>query len=257
MHDKILSSQGHGWSSCPLPGHVSDLALFLDIDGTLLDIAQTPEAIVVPLGLPAILKRLAGRLNGALALITGRSINTVDDLFDRPPVAISGLHGAEWRGTDGRITTIPTTKAFEEARAHLRRQTADMPGVIFEDKGAAIAAHYRLAPEQETHIRTLMTGIAAHVGEGWVLQEGKQVIELRPHGRDKGDALMHLMSEKPFHGRRPVAIGDDVTDEAMFAVVNRMDGLSVRVGADDRQSLARSRIRTPSEVRDWLAQVSA
>ncbi len=257
MHDKILSSQGHGRSSCPLPEYVSDLALFLDIDGTLLDIAQAPEAVVVPVGLTDVLKRLSGRLEGALALITGRSISTVDDLFDRLPIAVSGLHGAERRGADGRAATIATTGAFEYARTHLRRRTADMPGVIFEDKGAAIAAHYRLAPEREAHIRALMAGIAAHVGDGWVLQEGKQVIELRPRGRDKGDALVHLMSEKPFHGRRPVAIGDDVTDEAMFAVVNRMAGLSVRVGRDDGQSLARSHVRAPSDVREWLARVSA
>ncbi|MBB6014067.1 trehalose 6-phosphate phosphatase [Aquamicrobium lusatiense] len=248
---------GHGRSSCSLPEDAFGLALFLDIDGTLLDIAQTPEAVVVPPGLPESLKRLAERLEGALALITGRSIGTVDALFRLPATAVSGLHGAEWRGADGRTATIATTEAFELARRHLRRQTADMPGVVFEDKGAAIAAHYRLAPEREAQVRELMEAIAGPVVDGWELQEGKQVVELRPRGRDKGDALVFFMSETPFRGRRPVAVGDDVTDEAMFAAANRLDGLSVRVGLDGRQSLARGRVRAPSDVRDWLARISA
>ncbi|TDR30947.1 trehalose-phosphatase [Aquamicrobium defluvii] len=248
---------GHGRSSCPLPENASGLALFLDIDGTLLDIAQTPEAVVVPPDLPTVLKRLADRLDGALALITGRSIGTVDDLFGLPATAVSGLHGAEWRGADGRTATIATTEAFELARSYMRQQTADMPGVIFEDKGAAIAAHYRLAPERETQVRELMAAIAGPVADGWELQEGKQVVELRPRGRDKGDALASFMREAPFRGRRPVAIGDDVTDETMFAAANRLEGLSVRVGIDGRQSLARGRMRAPSDVRGWLARISA
>jgi trehalose 6-phosphate phosphatase len=257
MHDETLSLHGHGRLSCSLPEDASGLALFLDIDGTLLDIAQTPEAVVVPPGLPDSLKRLAERLEGALALITGRSIGTVDALFRLPAAAVSGLHGAEWRGADGRTATIATTEAFELARQHLRRQTADMPGVIFEDKGAAIAAHYRLAPEREAQVRELMEAIAGPVADGWELQEGKQVVELRPRGRNKGDALVSFMRETPFRGRRPVAIGDDVTDEAMFAAANRLDGLSVRVGLDGRQSLARGRVGAPSDVRDWLARISA
>lgn len=257
MHDETLSLHGHGRSSCSLPEDAFGLALFLDIDGTLLDIAQTPEAVVVPPGLPESLKRLAERLEGALALITGRSIGTVDDLLGYPPIAVSGLHGAEWRGAGGRTATVATTEAFELARRHLRRRTADMPGVVFEDKGAAIAAHYRLAPEREAQVRELMEAIAGPVADGWELQEGKQVVELRPRGRDKGDALVSFMSETPFRGRRPVAVGDDVTDEAMFAAANRLDGLSVRVGLDGRQSLARGRVRAPSDVRDWLARISA
>lgn len=257
MHDETLSLHGHGRLSCSLPEDASGLALFLDIDGTLLDIAQMPEAVVVPPGLPDSLKRLAERLEGALALITGRSIGTVDALFRLPATAVSGLHGAEWRGADGRTATIATTEAFELARQHLRRQTADMPGVLFEDKGAAIAAHYRLAPEREAQVRDLMADIAGPVADGWELQEGKQVVELRPRGRDKGDALVSFMGETPFRGRRPVAIGDDVTDEAMFAAANRLDGLSVRVGLDGRPSLARCRVGAPSDVRDWLARISA
>ena len=257
MHDETLSLHGHGRLSCSLPEDASGLALFLDIDGTLLDIAQMPEAVVVPPGLPDSLKRLAERLEGALALITGRSIGTVDALFRLPATAVSGLHGAEWRGADGRTATIATTEAFELARQHLRRQTADMPGVLFEDKGAAIAAHYRLAPEREAQVRDLMADIAGPVADGWELQEGKQVVELRPRGRDKGDALVSFMGETPFRGRRPVAIGDDLTDEAMFAAANRLDGLSVRVGLDGRPSLARCRVGAPSDVRDWLARISA
>lgn len=257
MHDRILSSHGHGRSSCPLPEDVSGFALFLDIDGTLLDIAQTPEAIVVPPDLPGALKRLAHRLDGALALVTGRSIRTVDELFRFNATAVCGLHGAEWRAADGRIRLAETTAAFEQARVRLRRQAAQLPGVVFEDKGAAIATHYRLAPEREAQLRALMAGIAGDVGDGWVLQEGKQVIELRPRGHDKGDALVAFMSDPPFLGRRPLAIGDDVTDEAMFSAANGMDGLSVRVGVDGKESHAQARVPAPSDVRAWLARVSA
>lgn len=257
MHDRILSPRGYGHSLCPFPEDVSGFALFLDIDGTLLDIAPTPEAVVVPAGLPDALKRLAERLDGALALVTGRPVGTVDDLFGLPSIAVCGLHGAEWRDTHGQVVHPGTTAAFERARARLRDEAARLPGVLLEDKGAAIAAHYRLAPEQEERVRALMAAIARDAGEGWVLQEGKRVVELRPRGRDKGDALVTFMSGKPFRGRRPLAIGDDVTDEAMFAVVNRMDGLSIRVAANSGGSHALGRISTPSQVRAWIARVAA
>lgn len=262
MHDRILSPRGYGQSPCPFPEDISGFALFLDIDGTLLDIAPTPETVVVPAGLRDALKRLAERLDGALALVTGRPVGTVDDLFRLPSLAVCGLHGAEWRGPDGQVAHPETTTAFERARARLRDEAARLPGVLLEDKGAAIAAHYRLAPEQEERVRTLMAAIARDAGEGWMLQEGKRVVELRPRGRDKGDALATFMGREPFRGRRPLAIGDDVTDEAMFAAANRMDGLSIRVAAHDSQSLAPpslalSRISTPSQVRAWIARVAA
>lgn len=239
-----------------LPDSVDGLAVFLDIDGTLIDIADTPDGITVPPGLPEALARLAAKLGGAVALVTGRSVATVDRLFPGVPAAVNGLHGAEWRDGAGRVFTAGTTPEFSAAKHRLREEAAQWPGVVFEDKGAAFAAHYRLAPAREAQVRRLMQALSESIGDGWKLQEGKAVVELRPHGRDKGDALMQTMGHEAFAGRRPLAIGDDVTDEAMFGAANRMGGLSVRVGIDARPSLAQSRVASPAEVRAWIEQVS-
>lgn len=239
-----------------LPDRVDGLAVFLDIDGTLLDIAETPDGIVVPPGLPDALARLSRRLGGAVALVTGRSVATVDRLFPRVPVAVSGLHGAEWRDGGGRVFGPEATAEFAAAKHRLRDQAACWPGVIFEDKGAAFAAHYRLAPASESQVRRLMQALAATVGDGWKLQEGKAVVELRPRGRDKGDALMQTMGHAAFAGRLPLAIGDDVTDEAMFAAASRLGGLSVRVGPAGGDSLAQGRAGSPAEVRAWIERVA-
>jgi len=245
------ASQAHG-----LPDKIDSLAVFLDIDGTLLDIADTPDGITVPPGLPEALARLARRLGGAVALVTGRSVATVDRLFPGVPVAVNGLHGAEWRDAGGRVFGPGITAGFAAAKHRLREQAVHWPGVIFEDKGAAFAAHYRLAPASESQVRRLMQALSESVGDGWKLQQGKAVVELRPRGRDKGDALMQTMEDKAFAGRLPLAIGDDVTDEAMFAAANRLGGLSVRVGGDLGQSLARARVETPAEVRAWIERVA-
>ncbi|WP_299363324.1 trehalose-phosphatase [uncultured Paracoccus sp.] len=232
------------------------LAVFLDIDGTLLDIADTPDGIVVPPGLAQALARLTGRLGGALALVTGRSIATVDGLFPGVPAVVNGLHGSEWRDATGQVFGAEITAAFLAAKQLLRDKARQWPGVIFEDKGAAIALHYRLAPESEARVRELMQALATTVGPDWKLQEGKAVVELRPRGRDKGDALLQTMGHEVFANRRPLAIGDDVTDEAMFAAANRLGGLSVRVGGDLDQSHAQFRVDSPSEVRAWIERVA-
>lgn len=243
-------------SAHALPDDVAGLAVFLDIDGTLLDIADTPGGVVVPPGLPAALASMSRRLGGAFALLTGRSIATVDGLFGiRLPV--SGLHGAEWRDGSGRMAGTATSAPFETAKSRLRSLAASWPGAVFEDKGAAFAVHYRLAPEWEPHIRGAMAELAGEVGSGWVMQDGKQLVELRPSGRDKGDALAAFMGGDAFAGRRPLAIGDDVTDEAMFAMANRLGGLSVRVGRNEGRSLAKRSVASPSEVRAWIGKVSA
>ncbi|MDO5370183.1 trehalose-phosphatase [Paracoccus sp. (in: a-proteobacteria)] len=256
--DQNSSREMAGAAPAPagLPGRVDGLALFLDIDGTLLDIADTPDGIVVPPGLAGALERLTARLGGALALVTGRSLATVDRLFPGLSATVNGLHGAEWRDGSGRIFAPDTTDAFSGAKQRLREQAARWPGVVFEDKGPAFAAHYRLAPASEAQVRRLMQALAETVGDRWKLQEGKAVVELRPHGRDKGDALMQTMGQKAFAGRRPLAVGDDVTDEAMFAAANRLGGLSVRVGTDGRETLAQSRIPSPADLRAWVERVS-
>ncbi|TWG49790.1 trehalose 6-phosphate phosphatase [Aminobacter sp. J44] len=260
MHKKdslLGASASRRANSYALPTQIASLAVFLDIDGTLLDIASTPEAVVVPPGMPFALARMSERLDGALALVTGRPIEFVDRLFPDAELVVSGLHGAEWRDGSGNAGRVKTTSEFNAGKLRLRQEVARWPGVVFEDKGAAFAAHYRLAPEREMPLRDLMQDLTEAVGSGWVLQEGKQVLELRPRGRDKGDALMAFMEAEPFSGRQPLAMGDDVTDEPMFMAANRLDGLSVRVGEDCRQSCARYRVASPSDVRAWIERASA
>jgi trehalose 6-phosphate phosphatase len=239
-----------------LPRDVSGFALFLDIDGTLLDIAATPDSVSVPPGLITALTRVAGRLGGALALVTGRPVETVDRLFPDVGAAVSGLHGAEWRDGSGRIRRAETTPGFIALKSLLARKARHWPGVVVEDKGAAFAVHYRLAPRREASVRDLMARSLAAAGGGWVLQEGKQVMELRPRAGDKGDALDRFMGHAAFAGRRPLAVGDDLTDEAMFAAASRHGGLSIRVGGEERPSLARHRVGSPAEVRAWIERIA-
>lgn len=237
-----------------LPSRLSGLCLFLDVDGTLLDLAETPDAVVVPPGLQADLDGLSSRLGGALALVTGRPLDFVDRLFPGNDFFLAGLHGAEIRaGNSTAGPLLPADDALEAAKARIVQAARNWPGVLVEDKGIAVALHYRQAPAREPLVRALMEEIAASIGPGWTLQAGKFVVELRPAGRDKGDALRTFMELQPFVGRLPLAIGDDVTDEAMFRAANDAGGLSIRVGKRCHASAARGCVGTPAELRDWIA----
>jgi trehalose 6-phosphate phosphatase len=207
-----------------------DYALFLDIDGTLLDLAEVPDAIVVPPSLPVALYAASRRLGGALALVTGRALAYADELFAPFRFPIAGLHGAELRWPDGRVAKAETTAAFEALKADLRKETEGLEGVLVEDKGAAVATHYRLAPQRQAQVEPIMERLLSKAGPNWTLQRGKMVLEIRPASADKGHAVEAFLSMPPFAGRRPIAIGDDVTDETMFHVANRFGGHSVRVG---------------------------
>jgi trehalose 6-phosphate phosphatase len=239
-----------------LSSSCDDYALFLDIDGTLLDLADTPDAIVVPDRLPSQLDALAQRLGGALALVTGRALAYADQLFTPYRFPIAGLHGAELRRPDGDIVSAATTPEFERLKADLHAATADLDGVLIEDKGAAVAAHYRLAPGRQAELEPLMEAFLAKAGENWTLQRGKMVLEIRPARADKGRAIDTFMSQPPFAGRRPIAIGDDITDEAMFHVANRRDGYSIRVGAPLVGTAAPLTLHSSGTLRELIAQIA-
>lgn len=240
-----------------LPESVAGWALFLDLDGTLLDLADRPDAVAAPVNLQRDLVTVSRKVDGALAIISGRSIAFVDRLFAGHGFRVAGLHGVEWRNSGGTIAGVQAGPEFALARKRLEHAAAGWPGVIFEDKGVAIAAHYRHAPGLEAEVRAFMDRLAADLGEAWVLQRGKHVYEIRPGARDKGEAVRTFMGEPPFSGRRPLAIGDDVTDEAMFRYVNTVGGLSVRVGDANASSAARLSVDRPSIVRDWLAGIAS
>ncbi|UVC10152.1 trehalose-phosphatase [Rhizobium sp. TH2] len=230
-------------------------AVFLDIDGCLLDLAPTPDSIVVPEGLATDIDRLSKRLGGAVALVTGRALIYADALFKPFVFPIAGLHGAEMRGPDGSRIFAEIPPEFERLKEILVLDTSRMPGVLIEDKGGAVAAHYRLAPQFEEVLGEKMSAFAKAAGPGWALQLGKMVYEIRPSRASKGDAVERFLREPPFLDRLPLAMGDDLTDESMFAVVNARGGHSIRVGREEAPTCALSTIMSPAHVRDAIAKL--
>ena len=203
-------------------------ALLLDIDGTLLDMASSPERVVVPADLVRALGSLAHELSGALAFVSGRSLENIDRLFAPFRPAAIGAHGGEVRGVDGRIArAAPLPGKVREIFVGLKD---DIPGLLLEDKGCAMALHYRLAPEARPVLHAALERekdllAAANV----TLLEGKAVIDARPAGIDKGVGVRALMRQPPFHGRRVVFGGDDTTDQDVFEILPEMGGTGFSV----------------------------
>lgn len=237
----------------PLPGHV---AVFLDIDGTLVHLAERPDAVRIDGDLHALLEALRQSTQGALALISGRSIADVDTLFAPARFAIAGQHGAERRSADGTLHFhAPLAARLHEQAAILRRLVLAHPGLLLEEKGASLALHYRKAPSLATLAEREARQAVVALGDDFELQAGKLVFEVKPSGKDKGTAIDEFMAEAPFSGRRPVFVGDDLTDELGFERVNRIGGDSVKVGPGPTR--ARWRLPDAESVRRWLALLAA
>lgn len=241
----------------PPPGNVPPAdglnrwALFLDLDGTVLDIAETPGGVRADPAVRGLIARLYRRLGGALALISGRRVIEVDRLFPRLRLPVAGLHGLERRDAQGVLHRQPSApRLVGELRDRLAETARRHAGLMLEDKGFTLALHYRRALRLAGFVHRLVGGLAAQTGGRFRLQPGKRVAELVPAGRDKGTVLVEFMRESPFRGRTPVFLGDDATDEYGFSVVNRLGGLSIKVGAG--RTRARWRLRDVAEVRDWL-----
>jgi len=238
-------------TALPIPHHWS---LFLDVDGTLLDFAATPDGVSVDQSLHEILLRTRDAAQGAMALISGRSLAQLDRMFSPTLWPAAGLHGLERRDAAGQTHLARTDESvLDDARVALAEIAAAAPGVILEDKGLAIALHYRSAPAFERHLRREVGAIARRLGAGYHVQEGSRVLELKPAAATKADAIRAFMAEEPFAGRRPVFVGDDLTDLDGFAAVERLGGLSVAVG--DRVN-AMSRVSSPRDVRALLEDLA-
>jgi len=235
---------------------LSSLAVFLDIDGTLLEIAATPSAVRVEPEVTQLLARLHAGTGGALALISGRSVEQIDSLFRPLKLPAAGLHGFERRDASGAYEqrALPAAPTLERARRALQDLAAGHPGVYVEDKRFALALHYRSAPELGPMLAAAMAQIAAEVRPQLELQLGRMIAELRPSGSTKGEAVRTFMAEPPFEGRFPVFAGDDLTDECAFEWVNSAGGLSVAV-AVGRPTAARVHLPDVTAVRRWLAQM--
>jgi trehalose 6-phosphate phosphatase len=237
-----------------LPAAAAGWAFFFDIDGTLLEIAETPSSVRVDAGLVTMIRRLYACAGGALALISGRRVADVDALFPGLRLPIAGQHGLERRDAAGRIHShAPDGVDWPWLKALVKGTFAGGQGLIVEDKGLTLAVHFRQNPAQQGRVAAALRRIVADAGAAVSLQPGKCVMEVKPSGRDKGTAIAEFMTEPPFRGRRPLFIGDDVTDEYGFRMVNEMGGISIKVGAGE--TLARRRLADVRAVRAWLAAI--
>ena len=234
-----------------LPEAARDWAFFLDIDGTLLEHAERPDAVRASEPVFRLLAGLERTTGGALALVSGRSVADVDAIFAPLRLPVAGQHGIERRDARGLVHrhSFPDS-ALRAVAAKIADFAARRPGLLLENKGHSLALHYRLAPQLASAAQAALKEAARKLGEGFEVLGGKMVIELKPSGRDKGSAIEEFMREPPFAGRRPVFIGDDQTDEYGFGVVNRLGGESVKVGPGP--SAALWRIPDASAVRAWL-----
>lgn len=231
------------------------VALFLDIDGTLLDVALTPSTVHVPPVLPALLDALAARLSGALAIITGRQLEEADHLLRPSKFAGAGVHGAQMRlSAGGPIEHL--TPSFDAALVgDIQRVVEALPGVVFEDKGSGIALHYRLAPELEEPLRAMLDELVAKHRDQFKVCGGRKVIEILPIGFSKGRALRKLVSLPQFANRTPVMIGDDVSDLDAFRAAEDLGGVGLKVAGENFRA-EESSFQGPADVLNWLQRVS-
>ncbi len=229
------------------PDIESDWALFLDLDGTLLDLAPTPTSVVVPDGLVDVLRRLHHRLRGAVAIVTGRPLADIDRLLAPLVLPVAGNHGASARLPDGTQQALaPVQPLPPDWVAQAQATCAQWPGTIVEPKPYSLALHYRLAPEHADDVLKLLRRFAAERADDYEILTAHYAYELRPRHADKGMAIERLMTLAPFHGRVPVFIGDDVTDESGRAAARRLGGIGLDVGESFSGSAG--------HVRQWLAK---
>lgn len=234
-----------------VPATQTHWAYFFDIDGTLVDFAASPAGVRLDRELGRLLERLYRSAGGAVALISGRSIADIDRLFAGTRLPAAGQHGVERRDASGRVSrhAFPSEKLVW-VHQQLTEVVARHRGLLLEDKGLSLALHYRQVPRLGGFASRLVRSLQARVGRAYCVQTGKRVVEMKPSGRHKGAAILEFMQEEPFRGRTPVFVGDDVTDEYGFAMVNRLDGHSVKVGPG--RTAARWRLRDVRAVRAWL-----
>jgi trehalose 6-phosphate phosphatase len=250
IHHKTPAAQ----ASAPLPAlpPLNRCALLFDIDGTLLDLAPTPDAVIVPKGLRSALHRLFELTDGALAFVSGRSIVDIDRIFAPLVLPAIGGHGAEMR-------VSPTSKAYTigayPMSRELKRRFAAIgemsERILIEDKGYSLAIHYRQALEFEPAIFARVTAIRSELSEAPIdVLPGKRVVEIKPSGFSKAVGVRELMTHAPFKGRCPVFFGDDVTDDSVFAIMPDIAGLSFSVGRKARG--VSGQFGRPRDVRRWL-----
>ncbi|MFZ0325552.1 MAG: trehalose-phosphatase [Actinomycetes bacterium] len=248
-----------GWPDLPSPPPWSELtrrpiALFLDVDGTLVEFERRPEHVRATEGLVLLLIEVAERLGGALALISGRPLSDLDRIFAPWKPYAAGVHGVQVRGPEGLRNHHPDPAQLALLRLRADQVAQLLPGVWVEDKGVGVALHHRDAPDAAHALAVQVQSIVEQSRGTFEAQPGVLVQEIRPSGWDKGAAVRELMESPPFSGRRPVVVGDDLTDEHAFAAALSLGGTAVLVGSR-RATAADSRLDSPSDVRGWLAEL--
>jgi trehalose 6-phosphate phosphatase len=235
----------------PILRDASAYSFFFDFDGTLTEIAETPGAVVVEERARKALETLLEKASGAVAIVTGREIDSIDRFLAPLKLPVAGVHGYERR--NGGKQTVSATAADESAARAVEKVLTSFvshnPGLLLERKRGAIALHYRLRPELEAFCLSLVEDLAGRF-QDVVLTRGKMVVEMRLHMATKGTAINDFLQEKPFKGRIPFFAGDDVTDEDAFAAVNALDGITVKVGPGE--TAARDRAGSVDEFLTWL-----
>ena len=255
VRDPLLT-QFNGLPAPELPEPGDSWACFLDVDGTLLELALSPEAVTVPSSLVPRLERLRTLLGGALALVSGRPLSGIDRLFAPLRLPAAGVHGAELRLNDGSIRHVALdTARLDPVRYAFDRFAGAHEGTLVEDKQFAVTLHFRRRPDLASEVRQLGASLTADLGDEFQVLEGKMVLEIRPAAATKGSAVDAFLQKKPFVGRRPVYLGDDRTDEDAFRVVNDAGGVSVAVGMADATT-ARTRLADVTAVHRWLDAVA-
>jgi trehalose 6-phosphate phosphatase len=259
LQDDVSPEEDDAPDAVPVPRslipHLNDTAILLDIDGTLLDLMPTPRQVWVPPGLARTLDRLLTRTSGALALVSGRSLNDIDLIFAPAQFPAVGGHGAEMRlMADGGVSVIHAPPMDKELKRRLASIARLSPGILLEDKGYSLALHYRLAPHAEKAIYEAVSLIRADLPDALIeVLPGKCVCEIKHAGFTKASGVRELMTHEPFKGRRPLFIGDDVTDETVFAIMPEFDGLSFSVGR--RANGVAGHFDAPVDVREFLARL--
>src|SRR5216684_3556996 len=259
LEDELSPDDDASPETVPVPRslvpHLSETAVLLDIDGTLVDLAPTPREVWVPPGLAKTLRRLHQRTDGALALVSGRSLNDIDLIFAPDQFPAIGGHGAEMRiEADSEAVAAHAPPMDKELKRRLAAIAKLSPGILLEDKGYALALHYRLAPHAEKAIYAAVSLIRADLPNAPIeVLPGKCVCEIKHSGFNKATGVLELMTREPFRGRRPIFIGDDVTDEAVFGIMPDLGGLAFSVGR--RAKGVADHFDEPRDVREWLARL--
>lgn len=237
---------------------VADLrewAILLDIDGTILDFAPSPQEVSVPPALRQTLSRLENLTRGAVALVSGRQLQDIDRIFSPLELAAIGGHGAEMRIAPTAQPSIRAKPLSAALRGTLTALQELAPGILVEDKGYSLALHYRLAPDKGDAVRAAVAQTCAEAAADDVeILPGKQVVEVKAAGINKASAVCELMECAPFAGRRPIFIGDDTTDEPVFGIIPRFGGLGFSVGRVVPG--VNGHFEKPASVRDWLAHIA-